>query len=40
MCLYLSTSGGAILSGLILGWLRSKRPSFGNIPRSVLWFMV
>lgn len=35
----LSTSGGAILSGLILGWLRSKRPSFGHIPRSVLWFM-
>ena len=35
----LSTSDGAILSGLILGWLRSKRPSFGHIPRSVLWFM-
>ncbi|MDE6270552.1 MAG: aspartate-alanine antiporter [Muribaculaceae bacterium] len=35
----LSTSGGAILSGLVLGWLRSKRPSFGRIPRSVLWFM-
>lgn len=35
----LSTSGGAILSGLVLGWLRSKRPSFGHIPRSVIWFM-
>ncbi len=35
----LSTSGGAILSGLVLGWLRSKRPSFGHIPRSVVWFM-
>ncbi|MDE6770013.1 MAG: aspartate-alanine antiporter, partial [Muribaculaceae bacterium] len=37
--LTLSTSGGAILSGLVLGWLRSKRPSFGHIPRSVVWFM-
>ena len=35
----LSTSGGAILAGLILGWLRSKRPTFGHIPRSVTWFM-
>lgn len=35
----LSTSGGAILSGLVLGWLRSKRPTFGHIPRSVTWFM-
>lgn len=35
----LSTSGGAIISGLVLGWLRSKRPSFGHIPRSVIWFM-
>ncbi len=37
--LTLSTSGGAILSGLTLGWLRSNRPSFGHIPRSVVWFM-
>lgn len=37
--LSLSTSGGAIISGLLLGWLRSKRPSFGHIPRSVIWFM-
>lgn len=37
--LTISTSGGAILAGLILGWLRSKRPSFGHIPRSVVWFM-
>lgn len=35
----LSTSGGAIISGLVLGWLRSKKPTFGHIPRSVLWFM-
>lgn len=35
----LSTSGGAILAGLILGWLRNKRPTFGRIPAPVLWFM-
>ena len=35
----LSTSGGAILSGLVLGWLRNKRPTFGRIPRPVIWFM-
>ncbi len=35
----LSTSGGAIISGLLLGWLRNKRPTFGQIPRSVVWFM-
>ncbi len=35
----LSTSGGAILSGMLLGWLRNKRPTFGRIPRPVLWFM-
>lgn len=37
--LSLSTSGGAILAGLIMGWLRAKRPTVGHIPRSVLWFM-
>ncbi len=37
--LSLSTSGGAILSGLLLGWLRNKRPTFGRIPRPVVWFM-
>lgn len=35
----LSTSGGAIIAGLVMGWLRSKRPSFGRIPRPVTWFM-
>ncbi len=35
----LSTSGGAILAGLVLGWLRSRRPSFGHIPSPVIWFM-
>lgn len=35
----LSTSGGTILAGLVLGWLRNKRPTFGRIPRPVIWFM-
>lgn len=33
------TSGGALIAGLVFGWLRSRRPTFGHIPRSVLWFM-
>ncbi len=35
----LSTAGGAILSGLVFGWLRNRRPTFGRIPRPVIWFM-
>ncbi|MCM1337442.1 MAG: aspartate-alanine antiporter [Candidatus Amulumruptor caecigallinarius] len=35
----LSTSGGTILAGLVLGWWRSRRPTFGRIPAPVLWFM-
>lgn len=32
----LSTSGGALIAGLLLGWLRSKHPTFGNIPDSAV----
>lgn len=35
----LSTSGGALISGLVLGWLRSRRPTFGVIPDSSVWLM-
>jgi putative transport protein len=35
----LSTSGGALLAGLILGYLRTIRPTFGNIPAPSLWLM-
>jgi putative transport protein len=35
----LSTAGGALISGLICGWLRSVRPKFGRIPMSTVWFM-
>jgi putative transport protein len=37
--LTLSTAGGALISGLVLGWLRSTRPFFGRIPSSTVWFM-
>ena len=33
------TSGGALLAGIIFGWLRSRRPTFGNIPDGALWVM-
>jgi len=37
--LTLSTAGGALVAGLVLGWLRSVRPSFGRIPSPTVWFM-
>lgn len=37
--LTLSTAGGALISGIICGWLRSVRPTFGRIPAPTLWFM-
>lgn len=33
------TSGGALIAGLVFGWLRTKRPTFGNIPKGALWLM-
>jgi putative transport protein len=35
----LSTTGGALLAGLVLGWLRTIRPVFGRIPGPALWLM-
>lgn len=37
--LTLSTAGGTLISGLVFGWLRSVRPTFGRIPSSTVWFM-
>lgn len=37
--LTLSTAGGALISGLVCGWLRSVRPKFGRIPTPTVWFM-
>lgn len=35
--LSLSTSGGALIAGLICGWLRAVHPLFGRIPGPALW---
>lgn len=35
----LSTSGGALISGLVCGWLRSRHPNFGNVPQSAIWLL-
>lgn len=35
----LSTSGGALIAGLVFGCLRSKHPTFGQIPESSLWVL-
>ena len=37
--LTLSTAGGALIAGLVFGWLRSTKPFFGRIPSSTVWFM-
>ena len=35
----LSTSGGALIMGLIFGFLHSRRPTVGNIPKGTAWFL-
>lgn len=35
----LSTSGGALIAGLVFGWLRTKSPNFGHIPQSSVWLL-
>ncbi len=37
--LTLSTAGGALIAGLVFGWLRSVKPTFGRIPSPTVWFM-
>jgi putative transport protein len=37
--LTLSTAGGALVAGIVCGWLRSIRPFFGHIPSPTVWFM-
>jgi putative transport protein len=36
--LSLTTSVGALLVGLLLGWRRSKSPTFGHVPPGAQWF--
>ena len=33
----LTASGGALIMGLVFGWLRSVRPTFGRIPEPAMW---
>ncbi len=35
----LSVSGGVLIGGLVLGWLRSVHPTFGRLPAPTQWFM-
>ena len=37
--LTLSSSGGVLIGGLILGWLRGVHPTFGSLPAPTQWFM-
>jgi putative transport protein len=35
--LTLTASGGALIMGLVFGWLRSAKPFFGRIPEAAIW---
>ncbi len=35
----LSASGGVLIMGIIFGWLRSLRPTFGSVPEPAIWLM-
>lgn len=37
--LSLSASGGVLIMGIIFGWLRSLRPTFGAVPQASIWLM-
>jgi putative transport protein len=37
IALTLTTSGGALIMGLVFGWLHSKTKFFGRIPEAALW---
>ena len=37
--LTLSTAGGALIAGILFGWLRAIHPTFGRIPSPTVWFM-
>ena len=37
--LSLSTSGGALMAGLVCGYLRAVKPTFGRIPAPALWVL-
>lgn len=33
----LTTSGGALIMGLVFGWWHSKRPNYGQVPAAAVW---
>jgi putative transport protein len=35
--LTLTASGGALIMGLVFGWLRAVHPTFGRIPEAAMW---
>ncbi|MDL2290076.1 aspartate-alanine antiporter [Paludibacteraceae bacterium OttesenSCG-928-F17] len=37
--LSLSASGGVLIMGILFGWFRSRRPTFGAIPEPAIWLM-
>lgn len=37
--LSLSASGGVLIMGIIFGWARSHRPTFGAVPEPAIWLM-
>ncbi|MDR1678382.1 MAG: aspartate-alanine antiporter [Prevotellaceae bacterium] len=37
--LSLSASGGVLIMGILFGWLRSLRPTFGAVPEPSIWLM-
>lgn len=37
--LSLSASGGVLIMGIIFGWLRSLRPTFGAVPEPAVWLL-
>ncbi len=37
--LTLSTAGGALIAGLVFGWIRSVHPTFGFVPEPTVWFL-
>ncbi|MDH6535275.1 aspartate-alanine antiporter [Parabacteroides sp. 52] len=37
--LSLSASGGVLIMGIVFGWLRSLKPTFGAVPEPAIWLM-
>jgi len=37
--LSLSASGGVLIMGIVFGWARSLRPTFGTVPEPAIWLM-